>query len=250
MATALYDAPKVAELYARHRGNTDELFIDEVVSLLGQSPGPVVDIGAGSGTPAAALAHRGLDVVCVEPSSAMILQGRLRYPNLRYVQAVGEALPFDAASFESATLLYVLHHTRDPELVLGEARRVLRPNGRLVVVSGSTDCARQRLFARYFPSLVPDLIDPGEIRAYSRAAGLEPVEVRRTHHWIYPNRTIDAEYVEMVSTEMFAALRALAPEEFASGVERLRTDIGRPLPPAEVTLVVLEAPGRHHLLAS
>ena len=47
------------------------------------------------------------------------------------------ALPFDDASFDTATAVYLLHVLEPPTRVaaLGELRRVLRPGGRLVTVT-------------------------------------------------------------------------------------------------------------------
>lgn len=241
MTTAtLFEDARVAEAYGDHRGVTDERFVDEVARALGPVRGPVADVGAGTGAPAEALARRGYEVVAVEPSRAMIAQGRTRNPSVRFVRASGEELPLADGSCGGAVMLYVLHHASDPEAVLAETGRVVRVGGCIVVVCGRQDCARQRLFGRYFPTLVPDLPDTDEISLYARAAGLGLVDVRTVEHWIYPHRRIDENYVRMVEAEMFATLRSLNEPEFAAGVERLRSDVGRPLPPARVSLLVLE----------
>jgi len=241
MTTAtLFDDVEVAAAYADHRGIADETFMDEVARSLGAPSGLVADIGAGTGTPATALAARGYDVIAVEPSPAMIAEGIRRCPDVAFVRGVAEDLPLPDTSCDGVLLLYVLHHTEDPEAVLAEARRVARPAGRVIVVSGSHDCARQRLFSSYFPILAPDLPDAEEISIYARAAGLRLTGVRAVEHWVYPNRTIDDAYIRMVSTEMFAALRRLHEAEFAEGLSRLRADLGQPLPPARVSLLTLE----------
>ena len=43
-------------------------------------------------------------------------------------------LPLPDASFDVAVLQMVLHHAEDPERVLDEAARLLRPGGRLIVI--------------------------------------------------------------------------------------------------------------------
>ena len=45
---------------------------------------------------------------------------------------VEEPLPFDDASFDSVVVGELLEHLRDPERVVQEARRILRPGGTLV----------------------------------------------------------------------------------------------------------------------
>jgi len=53
-----------------------------------------------------------------------------------WLDAVADAhrLPFAAASFDNIVLFDVLHHLERPRMFLGEAARVLRPRGRLVMV--------------------------------------------------------------------------------------------------------------------
>jgi ubiquinone/menaquinone biosynthesis C-methylase UbiE len=53
------------------------------------------------------------------------------------VRGDARALPFDSSSFEIVAAAYLLHLLSRPDrrTVLGELRRVLRPQGRLVVVT-------------------------------------------------------------------------------------------------------------------
>lgn len=111
------------------------------------------------------------------------------------------------------------------------------------MASGNGDCPRQRFFAGYFPTLVPDLPDGADIAFYGLIAGLEVRETRTAQHWLYPNRIIDEDYVAMVETEIFAPLRSLNELEFRRGLNRLRADLGRSIPPSTITLAVLESCG-------
>lgn len=97
----------------------------------------VADLGCGTGRTAAALAPFVRQVVAVDASAEM-----LRAANER-LQAVGnvdlregtlEAVPIATGSVDLALLVLVLHHLGDPAAVLREARRVLAPDGRLLVV--------------------------------------------------------------------------------------------------------------------
>lgn len=237
--SVLYRDSVVAEGYARHRGDPDEGFIDVLGELL-RPARTVLDVGAGVGGPAAALYRRGFSVLAVEPSMQMMKVGRSRYPGVSFVQAFGEALPIPGEAVDGVTLLYVLHHVEDPVEVLDECRRVLRSQGRVVVASGCADSARQRFFEEYFPTLAPDLPDAGEICEWGERASLDVCGVRTAVHWVYQSRTIDEQYLRMVENEMFAALRELNPTEFDRGLRRLRADAGKPVPPPEVAITVLE----------
>lgn len=99
----------------------------------------VVDLGCGTGellhhlAPAIDLGR--LIGVDREPSMLEIAKRRLEaYPHVQILEAALERVPLPDASTGLATLILVLHHLPDPDAVLAEARRILRPDGRLVVV--------------------------------------------------------------------------------------------------------------------
>lgn len=100
----------------------------------------VLDLGAGSGLIALALAPHAQHVTAIDLSQAML--DRLReHARTRGVECVTPAvadmrsLPLEDESFDVVVSNYAFHHLQDDakELALGEARRVLVPGGRLVV---------------------------------------------------------------------------------------------------------------------
>ena len=105
--------------------------------LLAGARGTVLEIGGGAG---ANLAHyRDVDRVTVaEPDPFM--RGRLgqKLEDARVtveVSAAGaEALPFPDGSFDTVVSTLVLCTVPDQETALGEVRRVLRPEGRLLFI--------------------------------------------------------------------------------------------------------------------
>jgi SAM-dependent methyltransferase len=61
------------------------------------------------------------------------LADELRHSGHRVVQADPDDIPLDERLFDSVLLMDVLEHLPDPAPVLAEARRLLRPGGRLFV---------------------------------------------------------------------------------------------------------------------
>ena len=96
----------------------------------------VGDLGCGTGSLALALSQHVAAVHAVDGSAAMLLAARTRLagqPNVVLSEGSLEALPLADASLDVAVLMLVLHHVAEPSRVLREARRVLRPGGRLLI---------------------------------------------------------------------------------------------------------------------
>jgi SAM-dependent methyltransferase len=128
---------------------------DEVADLLAPAPADrLLEVGHGPGTTMARLAERvpAGQVVGVDPSVVMHRQAARR--NRRWIAsgrvelhvASAERLPFADAGFDRALTLHSLAHWSDPERGLEEIRRVLVPDGRLLVgLRGQTEDATTRV---------------------------------------------------------------------------------------------------------
>jgi demethylmenaquinone methyltransferase/2-methoxy-6-polyprenyl-1,4-benzoquinol methylase len=93
----------------------------------------ILDIAAGTGTSSAALARSGATVVAVDFSPGMIAEGRRRQPQLEFVEADAQKLPFGDDEFDVVTISFGLRNIADPVAALGEMYRVMKPGGRLLI---------------------------------------------------------------------------------------------------------------------
>lgn len=96
----------------------------------------VVDVGCAFGYGTAALTARGTNrrwVVGVEPDAAHVAAASKVFPWLPLVRGDAGSLPLADASVDAAVMLDVLEHVADPDAVLGEIQRVVRPGGYLIV---------------------------------------------------------------------------------------------------------------------
>ncbi|SNS58813.1 Methyltransferase domain-containing protein [Asanoa hainanensis] len=94
----------------------------------------VVDVGCGTGRAVAELAARHSVAVGVDHNAAMVDVARGRHPDGDYRVGDAHHLPFADGELHGYRTDKVLHDLTDPHQALSEARRVLRRNGRLVVV--------------------------------------------------------------------------------------------------------------------
>ncbi len=94
----------------------------------------VLDAGCGSGYGTAEF-HRASSVVGADLSAEAVDHARRNYsrPGVRFLQATCEALPFADGAFDLLVAFEVIEHLAHWQLMLTEARRVMRPAGVLLV---------------------------------------------------------------------------------------------------------------------
>jgi SAM-dependent methyltransferase len=106
--------------------------------LLSEATGEVLELGAGTGLNLAHYPAGLVRLVLTEPEEhkAALLLRRAERLGLRaeFVRASAEALPFEDDSFDTVVATLVFCTVSDPEAVLDEVRRVLRPGGRLLFI--------------------------------------------------------------------------------------------------------------------
>jgi SAM-dependent methyltransferase len=197
------DAFKAFETGAWHdRASTYDLVIGAVTARVGEvlldavAAGPgtrLLDVGCGPGTITAAAADRGAHAVGVDLAAGMLALGRARHPHLELLEADAESLPFPDDAFEALVGGFILNHLPAVETAVAEARRVLRPGGRMAVsVWDRPD--RNRLLGELTAAVGdagvevrgglpegPDpyrLSDPAEMRALLGACGARDAQAR------------------------------------------------------------------------
>ncbi|RXZ83890.1 SAM-dependent methyltransferase [Paenibacillaceae bacterium] len=96
-------------------------------------PSTIVDVGAGTGNYSVELAKLGYHVLAVEPSEVMREQGK-QHENLCWIAGVAESLPLEESSVEGIISTLAIHHFTDLEQSFSEMLRVVKENGRIVLL--------------------------------------------------------------------------------------------------------------------
>jgi len=155
--------------------------------LLADLEGDVVEIGSGTGASLPYYEQAGR-VVAVEPDESMAKRlpakiAEARVP-VEVVSARAEQLPHPDESFDAAVFAFVLCSVDEPATVLAEARRVLKPDGKLVVlehVRGDGRIARwQERLTPLHRRLAGNCHLDRDTRSAVEAAGFDVQQVERT----------------------------------------------------------------------
>lgn len=191
-------------------------------ALLGELTGrTVVDAGCGGGRAVAEMAQRGARAVGVDHDHEMIAVARQRWPAGQFHVGDACALPMETGSVSYYRADKVLHTLDDPARAVAEARRVLAPGGRAVLLGQDWD------------TIVIDSDQPQTTRrlVHAKADSLPSPRVARR----YRNLLLDAGFTDPVvevHTVVFtdqtalAVLHRITDEEswLAEQTERARTN--------------------------
>lgn len=204
---------------------------DELIDELALGPGErALDVGCGTGRPAVRLARAsGGQVLGITASGAQVEQARDRAARAgfadrtAFLRADAMNLPFEDASFDAVWAIESFAHFADRPRALHEARRVLRPGGRLVLA----DCFEHVPFtdqdvalfrAGFALARLPASLD--DYPSLVRQAGFTIDRVR--------DRTNDFTPTYHLITEIFAARRGRI-EELLGTDTAARLDSAYPL---------------------
>jgi ubiquinone/menaquinone biosynthesis C-methylase UbiE len=183
----------------------------------------VLDVGTGAGHLSLALAPLCARVVALDPSPGMLATVREAaaargLAQIETCEAAADALPFADASFDLVCSRYSAHHWRDVPRALAQLRRVVRPDGFVLIIDLLGD--DEPLVDTYLQS-IELLRDTSHVRDRSVAewqALLGAAGFDRLEHSLWDTRLEFAPWLERMRTPagLVAAIRELqacAPAE-------------------------------------
>lgn len=154
------------------------------LQLLGPAgpKGRLLDIGCGGGFFVRAAAAVGWDTMGLEPSIEAARQ-TARTQRIRVVAGRSEEMPFAGSRFAVITLFDVLEHVFCPRTCLTEARRLLAPDGKLVIETPNMAGWLPRLMGTQHPWIRPPehltYFTPPTLRLLLTQCGLRVEQLHR-----------------------------------------------------------------------
>jgi demethylmenaquinone methyltransferase/2-methoxy-6-polyprenyl-1,4-benzoquinol methylase len=137
----------------------------------------VLDACCGTGDLALAAEREGGLVTGLDFSGEMLVRARRKSETIAWIQGDLLALPFEAGSFDAATVGFGVRNVADLGEGLRELRRVLRPGGRLAILEITQPRGPLKpFFSLWFDRIVPLL---GRVVPGGKAYTYLPASVRR-----------------------------------------------------------------------
>jgi SAM-dependent methyltransferase len=153
----------------QHRYATERL----VFGLAAVPSGRLLEVGCGSGALLLPLQRVGWTVEGVEPDPQAVSAAHSLGLEVHLGTLEEQAYPADR--YDAVVLNHVLEHVYDPVPLLAECRRVLKPGGRLVVVTPNHESWGHRRYGRAWRGLEPPrhlrIFSPRSVEQAARRAG-------------------------------------------------------------------------------
>jgi ubiquinone/menaquinone biosynthesis C-methylase UbiE len=151
---------------------------------------PVVDICCGTGVQLHRISRKNTGIAGLDLDRATIQYAKSKYPAIPFFCADAARIPFKDRSFKGAVISYSLHEksAQQRTLMLQEVRRILRPEGKVVLVdfnnpwslkskiAGIYVWGIERIAGKEHFSNGREFLKQGGLKAFLERNGLEEID--------------------------------------------------------------------------
>lgn len=128
-------------------GPLEDIVGGSVMYLKSFPKGRLLDVGCGNGFFLYQMKKLGWEVVGVEPDGDAVKVAHEKY-GLEVFQGTLEDINFPENSFDVITMNHVIEHVPDPFSTLKECKRVLKPGGKVVVITPNIKSLANNIFGK------------------------------------------------------------------------------------------------------
>ena len=226
------DYDQIAHTYdTRYKRNSYVGVEQALQQFVGSQPDiQILEVGCGTGHWLKVLQEHGIRPMGLDFSAGMLAQAHKRVSGIPLVQGTAERLPWPAKSFDRIFCINALHHFPDKPACLGEAWRILRQHGKILIVGLDPHSGADRWFIYdYFPESLE--IDRQRypatttLRTWMRQAGFEDCRTQSVEHWTYRLPAHEILKQGRLDRAATSQLSILMEAEYQRGMERIRADM-------------------------
>ena len=187
----------------------------------------ILDIGCGTGNYTdlfqKATQTKHYQVYGIEPSEGMIGKARQKNSHIIFQQATAEDIPSEDHFFDFVFMTDVIHHIPDIDKMFFEIHRILKPHGKVCIVTQSHQQIEARPIVQFFPGTVrvdqeryPDI---PEIIAAAQLGGLTHLK----QEVLFKGEAVElgADTLELVRKKGYSMLHLLTEAEYQMGLSKL-----------------------------
>lgn len=128
------------------KNDSDRRILEKILAFDNLENRDVLEIGCGNGRITCLMAGKPKNLTAIEPDPEKIREAREKIPGVDFRRGSGEKLAFAGNSFDLVIFTLSLHHQRS-EAALSEAARVLRKDGRALIIEPVNEGEIERLFS-------------------------------------------------------------------------------------------------------
>jgi ubiquinone/menaquinone biosynthesis C-methylase UbiE len=220
-------APSYDKRYERNRYDGVRAVLRRFVGEPGSAD--AAEVGCGTGHWLADLHGRVRRAAGLDLSAEMLQRARTAAPSARIVRGRAENLPWAAESFDRLFSINAMHHFSDADAFMVEARRVLRPNGAVLII-GLDPHARLDTWwiYDYFPAALKAdrarYLSTATIRERLEAAGFVETATELAQHMPATIPFALAMERGLADRRSTSQLMVISDVDYEEGLQRLRAE--------------------------
>jgi ubiquinone/menaquinone biosynthesis C-methylase UbiE len=142
----------------------------------------ILDIGGNTGKVTEAYSRNCKEVVVLEPKRNIVEYGKSHRPNMKFIEGEAENIPLPDAYFDKVVASASFHHFSDHDKALEEMKRVLKPDGKIIILEIDPNTRRgERLkFCETVFHTGAKLYQPAQLSKKIQAHNLEVLSIDST----------------------------------------------------------------------
>jgi ubiquinone/menaquinone biosynthesis C-methylase UbiE len=105
----------------------------------------ILDIGGNTGKITEAYSNNCKEVIVLESKRSIVEYGRSHRPNIKFIEGGAENIPLPDEYFDKVVASASFHHFSDQDKALEEMKRVLKPDGKIIILEIDPNTPRGKL---------------------------------------------------------------------------------------------------------